>query len=173
MDIFERMLSAPSRKMDKPEKKSVSPKTRHLMIHFSDHLGKNTVSEHQKVADSKGYVWFGKIGRSISKSFIDFFKATDEPVFAFFIKTSKQKVTVFKALISDITKEDLRKTAEITNIPDYVAALPVEVGFWLKVVSFEKLPNSCLNELIVCSSRSPLVESLCSTVGVMFVEFEN
>lgn len=172
MNIFERMLAAPSKKTIGLEKKSVPKKAQHLMIRFSDHLGKNTIDEHQIIVDKMGYVWFGKIGKTISQSFIESSNKSGEPIFAFFVKTTKKKVTVYRSTIKAITKDDLRNTPEIKHVPDYVATLPVDFGFWLKIDSFKEMPNSIIADLIVCRSRSRLAESLCSTAGVMFVEFE-
>lgn len=156
-------------------------------MRFNDHmLDKNflknedkispTIKEHQQVIDSKGYTWFGKVGKPINKTYVPYVKAkieNNEKVDVYFLKQSNNKFEVYKSHILDLTREDMRQTKEYKFIPEYYRDKEFAFGFWIKINSIEKLSTKILHKLIVCSSRSMVSDSLDSTAGTIYVEHKS
>ena len=45
-----------------------------LLLRYSNYHGIDTIAEHQKVIDQKGYCWFGKIGKIPSQKYISLYQ---------------------------------------------------------------------------------------------------
>ncbi len=184
MKLFERILNQSStrktgevdpQKGKKPDQKK-SPARTHLFVRYGEQLlaGKQgTIEIHQKLAEKKGFVWFGKFGKTVNRHFIERVKTEKEPIYAFFFKGKKVGAEFYRGQIFDIQTDDLRQTKEKDWIPEYYRNETIPVGFWLKIKGFEKLDCRFLSRLIVASSRSPIQESLGSSNGTIFVEIED
>lgn len=183
MKLFERMLSRPTAMVEKETKEKDGLKVKkkaavkHLLVRYNDHLkSKNfpgTIVAHLEIAQKLGYVWFGKIGKTIRKDYITYVKNEKRPVFVYFLKTKAKNCELYQARILDITTNDVRLTPEKKHVPEYYQETISEVGFWIKIGDLEKKSTEIMTNIIVSSSRSPLLESLVSVAGVMFVETES
>ncbi len=160
-------------------------KPTHIMVRFNEHfLNRNlhlvtenntdTISEHKKIIEKNGYVWFGKFGNSIKQQYINTIDESDEEHFVFLIKTTQKKQYVYRANIITISKEDQRLLPEKQFIPKYYRNSDLNFGFWLKLKDIRKVNSKITNQLHVNSSHSPLVESLNrSTTGLMYISFKD
>jgi len=68
----------------------------HLLLRFSDLLLKDgdTITEHNKVIESEGAVWFGKMGSSVAQRHIDVFNEQiqeENPIYVYLVKGNDRK----------------------------------------------------------------------------------
>lgn len=169
-------------KVKKEKKKKVELPVRHLFLRYGDHLlkdGLGTIQLHQDVVEKMGYVWYGKFGNHIREEHVERINNEKEPVYAYFFKRmggrQKPKLAtskLYRGRILAVTNNDIRLTDEKEYVPSYYSDLGVDIGFWLKIEGFEKVSGHFLRELVVTSSRSPLLESIGSSNGLMYVHVE-
>jgi len=137
----------------------------HLLIRFSDRLLENreTISEHQKVIEQNGAVWFGKMGQPISQNAIDKLnKQVEEniPTFIYLVKGNRKLPTAFICNLILAAKNIPEE--EMNLIPTYYKELEITrfIKFWAKVNNIQQIENSELNKMSVASSVYPLQETL-------------
>jgi len=88
-------------KMDRPA---------HLVVRFSDTLFGvgDVVTLHNEIVNQHGFVWFGKMGQTISKSRIDKINHQIEngiPTFLFLVKGNRKTSIAYRAPLLKVTKE--------------------------------------------------------------------
>jgi hypothetical protein len=146
----------------------------HLLLRFSDSLLKDgdTVTEHNKVIESEGAVWFGKMGSPVSQNHIDRLnKQVQEgiPTFVYLVKGNRRKSTAFRGSLL-LASKTLPEVDE-NLVPPYYADLdiPKYVRFWVKIKDIIPIDYAELNKMQVASSLSPIGESLVKSFSGHFI----
>ena len=153
----------------------MTDKTFHLVVRFSDNLFSvgDVVEKHNHVVAKVGYVWFGKIGQTISQNRIDLLNAQiakSIPTYAYLVKGNRKKSTFYRANLLGISK-DLTKE-EKKFVPAYYAEAKLlkYMATWMKISNIEPIEISTISNLKTINSVYPLEESLVrSSSGYFFV----
>src|SRR5574341_1089010 len=139
----------------------MSNKTLHLVIRFSDGLFGvgDVVAKHNEVVDKTGYVWFGKIGTTLSSIRIDALnkQVKDEiPTFIYLVKGNRKKSTAYRAKLFLVSK-DLPK-GEGKNTPSYYStkSLRQYMKAWIKIGEISEVELSSMKNLKAINSIYPI-----------------
>ena len=118
--------------------------------HFSPESG--TISEHQKIIDTLGYVWYGKLGSKISSKVISEIMQEDTPKI---LLINSGKTGRYWAYITDVSE----KKPELKEYPEYYREKSENMKVWFKINRFEKAPDDILAKCVVSSSGKSLSEA--------------
>lgn len=110
-----------------------------------------TIAAHQQVIDKVGYVWYGKMGNTISNKVIDVIFSSDNPRI---LLIQSGKIQRYWAYISEISKT----TPPLNYIPSYYRDNSSRFKCWFKIIRFEPAPKDILKRCIVVSSGQLLGE---------------
>jgi hypothetical protein len=156
----------------------MSEKILHLVIRFSDNLFGigDVVSKHNEVVDKHGYVWFGKIGTTLSSTRIDALnKQVNDgiPTFIYLVKGNRKKSTAYRAKLLFVSKE-LPK-AEAKKIPSYYSRkdLCQYMKAWIKVGEISEVEMSSMKNLKAINSIYPIQETLVRSSSGYFLVHES
>lgn len=137
----------------------ISANDKFLLLKYNNLNVKDTIELHKEVLNSKGYVWFGKVGKPIAKKFME--NIFSEPYYKI-ILVSKDKVYI--ALSNDYSFE-----TQTLNIPNYYKDLmsinPKIFSVFFKIIGIQEATRSILNNFVVSSSKLPLNITLNSTMS--------
>lgn len=130
---------------------------------FSPRCG--TIEAHQQVIKKYGYVWYGKLGSSISDSKLDLMKNE---------KTKKillihsGGIDRYWAYYDEISKEKPKN-----HYPRYYSDMADKFKVWFKITRIESAPKDIMSKCTVVSSKSVLsVASKYSMNPCFFIECE-
>ena len=130
-----------------------------LVIRFSDPKTIDTIVEHQKILNAKGEVWFGKIGKSPSKNFMN--SQLNENDFNILLVN---KNDYYIASCKDISFDSPENYPQYYNT--YLST--VNFGVWFKLTMIEKIPyNSTIDSMVVDSSGNYLRDALKQSMNSM------
>lgn len=137
----------------------------HLLLRFSDMLLKegDTILEHNKIVESNGFVWFGKMGTPVASKSIAILNQQVEkgiPTYVYLIKGNRKKPLAFLAELI-IAARELPKR-EIIFTPSYYKDLELikYMHFWVKMKQIIPIEFSRLERMRAISSVYPLPETL-------------
>ncbi len=143
----------------------MNEKTFHLAIRFSDNLFSigDVVVKHNEVFYQKGYVWFGKMGQTISQTRMDLLNrqiAQSIPTFVYLVKGNRKKSTFYRADLIAITKE--LPIGEEVAIPSYYQNnnLLQYMKTWVRISEIVAIEISVISHLQAIGSVFPLQETL-------------
>lgn len=146
-----------------------------LLLRFSDSIlkGGDTIMEHNQVVNRAGAVWFGKMGATVSQTYIDILNGQVQeniPTYIYLVKGNRRKSTGYRGEL--ILASKTLPEGEEPLVPFYYAELdiPKYVNFWVKIKEITPVDSSDLNKMQVASSLSPLGEGLArSSSGHFFI----
>ena len=117
--------------------------------HFSPECG--TICAHEEIISKIGYVWYGKLGTSISiKTLADILKNDSSKI----LLISSGKAKRYWAYISDYSYEPPKDF----EFPSYYANKINDISVWFKIKRFEEAPKDIMSYCTVYSSRQVLSE---------------
>ena len=116
---------------------------------FSPKCG--TIAAHQEIIDSIGFVWYGKMGASVSDKVISEIMAASTPRILL-IRSGK-----LERYWADVT-EIVHETPPATEIPEYYRGNTDAFKTWFKVSKFELADRSVMSTCRVASSGNLLWE---------------
>lgn len=155
----------------------MSAKNLHLMIRFSDTLYSvgDVVSKHNAVVESCGYVWFGKIGTTISQNRMDIINKqidTGIPTYLYLAKGNRKKLIFYRATLLKISKEFADKKK---YVPKYYfeTKLIQYMQSWIKISKIEPIESSAIQNLKTVNSIFPLLESMARSSSGYFLVHES
>jgi hypothetical protein len=147
-------------------------------LRFSDSLlkDKDTISEHNDLAERSGAVWFGKMGSPVSQNNIDRLNEQVQAgiqTYVYLVKGNRRKSTAYKAPLF-LASRDF-PNSEQHLIPSYYTALDIlrYVRFWVKLGSITPVSQEELNHIKVASSVLPIFETLVRSSTGHFIIREN
>ncbi len=150
----------------------------HLVIRFSDTMFdvSDVISIHNETADEHGGVWFGKLGRTLSLSRVDFLNkqiAQKTPTYLYLVKGNRRKSTPYKANIFSVSRDFPKK--EKALIPPYYAEkkLLKYMNAWVKIGHIDQVEMSDLKNLKAVNSIFPLEETLARSSSGYFLVHES
>lgn len=118
-----------------------------IALRFGEHFAppSGTIAAHQEVIDELGYVWYGKLGNSISDKIISEIMKNESPKI---LLINSGKAARYWANIVEI-----RKTVpEVNEIPKYYRDNTEKFRVWFKIVSFKDAPKNIMSRCYVASS---------------------
>ena len=118
--------------------------------HFAPECG--TIAAHQDIIDKIGYVWYGKLGASVSSRIIEEIKRQEDPKI---LLINSGKANRYWAHISEVIHEQ----PPMGEFPAYYNEKFDRMKTWFKVLSFELAPRDVMAQCTVISSGSSLSEA--------------
>jgi hypothetical protein len=135
-----------------------------IALRFADNFApeEGTIAAHNELIVKYGYVWYGKLGSSVSLKVInEILKNTDPKI----LLIHSGKFGRYWAYIEKIQHE----TPDKDMIPEYYRNNACKFKTWFKVVRFENAPNNVLKICKVASSQRTLSEVSKSSMSPYFI----
>lgn len=124
-----------------------------IALRFGEHFAPScgTIAAHQAIIDDKGYVWYGKLGNTVSDKNISVIMETETPKI---LLINSGKTDRYLANIVEIKKT----TPNLDGIPEYYRDNSEKFKTWFKVISFEPASKNIMSKCYVTSSGATLGE---------------
>lgn len=116
---------------------------------FSPKCG--TIAAHQEIIDKLGYVWYGKLGTSVSDKVIADIKSADDPQILLIRSGRNER---YWAKIIEIQHE----IPPLAEIPEYYRDIAWTFKTWFKISKFEHAEKDVMSKCRVASSGNALGE---------------
>lgn len=125
-----------------------------LALRFSENFAPEdgTIAEHQKVLDKIGYVYYGKMGNSVSEKNINLILSQEVPKI---LLIHSGGIKRYWAYIDKIIKEQPQKT----EFPEYYHGISDKFKIWFRVIKFEEALKNIMGLCKVVSSGAVLGEA--------------
>ena len=121
-----------------------------------------TIQAHEKVIKEFGYVWYGKLGSTVSSTNIQTILNNEEPKI---LLIHSGKADRYWAYITDIKRE----ISEKQFVPEYYRDRTEDFHTWFKVIKFEKADKDVMKRCFVKSSNKPLGEASKHSMSPYFI----
>lgn len=135
-----------------------------IALRFSDNIAPRggTISEHKKIIDKFGYVWYGKFGARVSEKIKTvILESNDKKILL--IHSGKSNRYWFH--IEDICYE----TPELITIPEYYRDMAKTIKTWFKVTKIENAAKNVMSKCTIASSGNPLTIASSHSMSPYFV----
>ena len=139
---------------------------RTLALRFSDTFAPRggTIKEHEKIINSRGFVWYGKLGNKISPKIFNEILSSG-PVRILMIKASSTER--YWATLEEVSYEEKKEH------PSYYGWDTLNMKTWLKITKIEKAPDDILEKCIIPSTGNRLSDIYKRSMGSYFnIEIE-
>ena len=135
-----------------------------IALRFGEHFAPpcGTIAAHQAIIDDVGYVWYGKLGSSVSDKNVAEIMKNENPRI---LLVSSGKTERYWANIAEIKKT----TPPLREIPQYYRDEAGIFKTWFKVISFEAAPKNIMSQCCVASSGTPLGEASKHSMSPYFI----
>ena len=122
-----------------------------IALRFSDNFApaSGTIAEHRKCIDNKGFVWYGKMGATVSDKVCKEILENKEPRI---LLIHSGKSARYWAYIDSISK----KTPELEDIPEYYRDLAGTFRTWFRVRRIDEAKKDVVSACTVASSGASL-----------------
>ena len=157
---------------------SMQNKVFHLVVRFSDHMFGigDVIAKHNEIVSRNGYVWFGKLGTTISTSRIETLNlqvSQPIPTFIYLVKGNRRKSTAYRAQLIEIAKE--LSESETKNVPVYYTEkdLVQYMKTWFKIGQIAPIDMSEMGNLRALNSVFPIQETLVRSSSGYFLVHES
>ena len=121
-----------------------------------------TIAEHQKVIDKLGFVWYGKLGTSISTTISDQILKNEEKKILLIHSGSAKRYWAHVDLIQ-------REVPKLETIPEYYRNMAGQFKTWFRVIRFEEAPKDIMSKCTVASSGSTLSQASKHSMSPYFI----
>ena len=135
-----------------------------IALRFGEHFAPScgTIVAHQEIIDKLGYVWYGKLGNTVSDKIVAEIMANDTPKI---LLINSGKADRYWANIVEIKKS----TPEANGIPEYYRENSNNFRTWFKIASFDIAPKNIMRQCCVASSGAPLSEASKHSMSPYFI----
>ena len=135
-----------------------------IALRFSEKFSppKGTVAAHEELISSFGYVWYGKLGSSISDKVASEIMLNKDPKI---LLIHSGKFDRYWLHIQEISRE----TPPLYEIPEYYRDMSEKFKVWFKVKAFEKAPRDIMSYCYVASSKGRLTEQSKYSMSPYFI----
>lgn len=135
-----------------------------IALRFGEHFAPpcGTIAAHQEIIDELGYVWYGKLGNTISEKIISEIIKNETPKI---LLINSGKVDRYWANIVEISKT----MPESNGIPKYYRDNTEKFKTWFKVISFKAAPKNIMSQCYVASSGASLGEASRHSMSPYFI----
>ena len=124
---------------------------RTIALRFTDRFApeEGTIKAHQDIIDQCGFVWYGKMGSTVSDAVLKELTNNED---AKILLIHSGKIDRYWAYID----EAQNKKPEKKYIPEYYRENTYNFKSWFRVIRFEQAPSDVLSHCIVPSSGNTL-----------------
>jgi hypothetical protein len=133
-----------------------------IILRYGTNIVADCIEKHQEVTESTGYCWFGKIGTVPSDKVINTVLDGKNPKIILYSKGI--------AYICDFT--EIKKDKPASGIPEYYQEYLYDQliipKIYFKLTCIEKLDAVELSKYRVCSSQTPVMETLNRSMSSFF-----
>lgn len=139
-----------------------------IALRFSENFAPatGTIAEHQRLIDINGYVYYGKMGNSISLKNRELVLAEDEPRILLILSGGIKR---YWAYIDAIVEDTPAKK----DFPSYYHNISDRFRTWFRVIRIEEAPKNIMSLCKVLSSGAILSEASKHSMSPYFViEYE-
>ena len=135
-----------------------------LALRFFDKFAPEcgTIHAHEDIIKKYGFVWFGKLGNTVSSSNIQLGLNNAEPKI---LLVHSGKTDRYWAYITDIKKE----LDEVEQVPEYYRKRNKDFHTWFKIVKIERAEDDIMKRCFVKSSNKPLGEASKHSMSPFFI----
>lgn len=136
-----------------------------IALRFADNYAPKdgTIKLHQEIINTKGYVWYGKFGNTLSQKNIDLLMSqTEKKILLIKSGYPDRYWAYFESIVKD-------KPSHVEAIPEYYRNNTEKIKCWFKITRFEKTNNNVMSKFIVSSSRMPLSEASKHSLNPYFI----
>lgn len=135
-----------------------------IALRFSENFSPETgtIAEHQKIIDKKGYVYYGKMGSSVSHKNKELVLGEDTPKI---LLIHSGGIKRYWAYIEAIINE----RPDFDDFPEYYHEKSENFKTWFKVTKFEEAPRNIMSLCKVASSGATLGEASKHSMSPYFV----
>jgi len=127
---------------------------------FSPDCG--TIAAHQKIIDVLGYVWYGKLGASVSAKVIGEIQQNEDPMFLLIRSGKAERYWVH---FNNVSAE----TPTSSEYPQYYGEKAKAMKTWFKVTNFEPASKEVMSHCFVASSGKSLSEASKQSMSPYFI----
>lgn len=122
-----------------------------IALRFSEIFSpdEGTIYHHQKILDENGYVWYGKFGSAVSKTYLEEILKSDDPKFLLIQSGGTGRYWIHFC-------DACKNVPDKEHIPAYYRDVADKFKTWFKVTRIEKADRDVMSKCIVISSKSPL-----------------
>lgn len=135
-----------------------------IALRFGEHFAPpcGTIAAHQAIIDDKGYVWYGKLGNTVSDKNISMIMEIEKPKI---LLINSGKADRYWANIVEIKKT----TPNLDGIPEYYRDNNEKFKIWFKIISFEPASKNIMSKCYVTSSGATLGEASKHSMSPYFI----
>ncbi|MGN0496309.1 MAG: hypothetical protein ACI4GW_08815 [Lachnospiraceae bacterium] len=135
-----------------------------LALRFSENFAPEdgTISEHQKLIDVNGYVYYGKMGSAVSEKNINLILSQEAPKILLIHSCGIKR---YWAYIDKISREQPMKN----EFPDYYHDIADKFKTWFRIIRIEEVPKNIMARCKVTSSGAILGEASKHSMSPYFV----
>ena len=135
-----------------------------LALRFSENFAPKdgTIAEHQKLIDKNGYVYYGKMGSSVSERNIRLILSQETPKI---LLIHSGGIKRYWAYIDKVVKEQPKKN----ELPDYYYDIADKFKTWFRIVRIEEAPRNVMSLCKVVSSGAILGEASKHSMSPYFI----
>ena len=122
-----------------------------IALRFADRFApeEGTIKAHQRVIDTYGFVWYGKMGNAVSETVLKELMGNDDPRILLIHSGRSER---YWAYIDAAQKEQ----PDRRYIPEYYRDKAENFRSWFRVIRIESAPGDILSHCIVPSSGNTL-----------------
>jgi hypothetical protein len=137
---------------------------RTIALRFSNNFAPEagTIAEHQEIITKLGFVWYGKLGTTVSSAVISQILENEEPKI---LLIHSGAIGRYWAYIDAVQKE----TPETSAIPEYYRDMTDRFNTWFRVIRFEDAPKNILSQCTVASSGATLSQASRHSMSPYFI----
>ena len=135
-----------------------------IALRFGEHFAPpcGTIAAHQEIIQELGYVWYGKMGSTVSEKIRSEIMESETKKI---LLINSGKFDRYWANIVEIKNE----TPEVNGIPQYYRDKTEKFKTWFKVISFEAAPKNIMSKCCVVSSGVVLGEASKRSMSPYFI----
>lgn len=121
-----------------------------------------TIAAHQSLIETKGFVWYGKLGSPVSAKVASAILEAGDPRFLLIHSGGQDR---WWAHIEAIQRE----TPPVDEIPEYYRGKAAGFSCWFKVVRFEPAARNVMSQCTVASSGKSLTSASRHSMSPYFI----
>lgn len=135
-----------------------------VALRFADNFApkEGTIAAHRNIIDELGYVWYGKLGASVSDKVISEIMQNKEPKI---LLIHSGKLDRYWAYVEKVQHEMPPREA----IPEYYRDNAGIFKTWFKVKDIKLAARNVLGQCVVASSQRPLADVSKSSMSPYFI----
>ena len=137
---------------------------RTIALRFCDNFApkEGTISAHEKMIETNGYVWYGKLGSRLSAKTAESIMTNDIPRILLIHSGAADR---YWAYIDKIQNEIPNRE----SIPTYYRNNAEDFKCWFRIIKFEKASRDVLSKCYVASSNAQLTFASKQSMSPFFI----